>query len=120
MGLNHDKYDNAKLGNPLTPYSQGYHIPGTAFHTIMAYPHGSQRSPVNYYSNPRLVVGKYVLGKDGEADAVKRMTEVRFAIAANGDESEPCQPRGCIIEEQIAYMDKFIPFKGKMETKVKD
>merc|ERR1712223_2310966 len=109
MGLNHDKYDTAKKGgSSLTPYSFGYHIPDTKFRTIMAYPHGNHRFPANYYSSPRIAVGKHVLGKDGEADAVKRMTNVRFAIAANGDESEPCQPRGCIIEEQIAYMDKFI------------
>merc|ERR1711962_727191 len=121
MGLSHDKYDTAqKGGSPLTPYSFGYHIPDTKFRTIMAYPHGNHRFPANYYSSPRIAVGKHVLGKDGEADAVKRMTNVRFAIAANGDESEPCQPRGCIIEDQIAYVDKFIPFKGKMETKVKD
>merc|ERR1712156_642849 len=121
MGLDHDKYDTAKKGgSSLTPYSFGYHIPDTKFRTIMAYPHGNHRFPANYYSSPRIAVGKYVLGKEGEADAVKRMTNVRFAIAANGDESEPCQPRGCIIEEQIAYMDKFIPFNGKMETKVKD
>merc|ERR1711962_92353 len=121
MGLSHDKYDTAKKGgSPLTPYSFGYHIPDTKAHTIMAYPHGNQRSPVNVYSNPKLETNGHRLGKDGEADAVKRMTSVRFAIAANGDESEPCQPRGCIIEKQIAYDDKFIPVKGKVGTKVKD
>jgi len=121
MGLSHDKYDTAKKGgSPLTPYSFGYHIPDTKAHTIMAYPHGNQRSPINVYSNPKLETNGHRLGKDGEADAVKRMTSVRFAIAANGDESEPCQPRGCIIEKQIAYDDKFIPVKGKMGTKVKD
>lgn len=131
MGLSHDKYDTAqKGGSPLTPYSFGYHIPDTKVRTIMAYPHGAQKVVANYYSNPRVEV-KYTdytenkswnvqTGKEGEADAVKRMTAVRFAIAANGDESEPCQPRGCIIEDQIAYVDKFIPFKGNMETKVKD
>merc|ERR1711953_255699 len=60
------------------------------------------------------------LGKDGEADAAKQMTSVRFAIATNGDEAEPCQPRGCIIEEQIAYMGNTIPFDGKMATQVND
>jgi len=120
MGLQHDKYSPRAGSGIVTPYSQGYHIPGTMFRTIMAYKHGAHVYRANVYSNPRIAEGKHVLGKDGEADAVKRMTEVRFAIAANGDESEPCQPRGCIIEEQIAYMDKFIPFKGKMETKVKD
>merc|ERR1712037_11063 len=114
LGLNHDKYESS-LGSPWTPYSQGYHIPGTKEHTIMAYPHGEQRMPANVYSNPRLVVSGYRLGKDGEADAAKKMTEVRFAIAANGDESEACQRPGCIIEEQIAYFGSSIA-SGKVET----
>ena len=80
----------------MTPYSQGYHIPGTMFHTILAYPNDDQTVAANYYSNPRLAVGQYVLGKAGEADAAKRMTEVRFAIAENGDESEVCQLPGIL------------------------
>jgi len=120
MGLQHDKYSPRAGSGIVTPYSQGYHIPGTMFRTIMAYPHGAHKVRENVYSNPRISVGKHVLGKDGEADAVKRMTEVRFAIAANGDESEPCQPRGCIIEDQIAYLNNAIPFNGNIATKVKD
>ena len=78
------------------PGALGYHVPGTSEHTIMAYANGIQRSPVNFYSNPKLVINGYRLGKDGEADAAKQMTSVRFAIAANGDESEVCQPRGIL------------------------
>merc|ERR1719342_6369 len=102
------------------PGALGSHISGTLEHTIMAYPNGIQHIPANVYSNPKLVINGYRVGKDGEADAAKQMTSVRFAIAANGDESEACQPRGCIIEKQIAYDDKFIPVKGKVGTKVKD
>merc|ERR1719479_279791 len=34
MGLDHDKYES---GGRNEPYSQGYHVPGTKFRTIMAY-----------------------------------------------------------------------------------
>ena len=120
MGLSHDKYDTAqKGGSPLTPYSFGYHIPDTKVRTIMAYPHGAQKVVANYYSNPRVEV-KYTdytenkswnvqTGKEGEADAVKRMTAVRFAIAANGDESEPCQPRGIVSHELLLNVQQTQP-----------
>ena len=94
MGLQHDKYSPRAGSGIVTPYSQGYHIHGTMFHTILAYPNDDQTVAANYYSNPRLAVGQYRLGKAGEADAAKRMTEVRFAIAGNGDESEACQLPG--------------------------
>jgi len=120
MGLQHDKYSPRAGSRIVTPYSQGYHIPGTMFHTILAYPNDDQTVAANYYSNPRLAVGQYVLGKAGEADAAKRMTEVRFAIAENGDESEVCQLPGCIIEEQIGYYDANIAINGLSYTLVED
>merc|ERR1712109_222343 len=115
LGLDHDKYQ-PKAG--YLPGALGYHVPGTSQHTIMAYANGIRRSPVNFYSNPKLVINGYRLGKDGEADAAKQMTSVRFAIAANGDESEACQPRGCIIEELVGYYDPSFVIGGKYATKV--
>merc|ERR1712001_675859 len=52
MGLDHDKYEN---GGRVSPYSQGYHLPGTKYMTILAYyrsqePNNRQR--INHYSNP--------------------------------------------------------------------
>ena len=91
-----DSFGNFCTQTGYLPGALGYHVPGTSKHTIMAYPNGDQRSPVNVYSNPKLEINGYRLGKDGEADAAKQMTSVRFAIAANGDESEACQPRGMI------------------------
>ena len=82
-------------GKPYKPYSQGYHIKGTKFRTIMAYkrsekPKNTQQ--INYYSNPNVKIGKKKArtGKKGKADAARMITEVRFVIAANGDESEMC------------------------------
>merc|ERR1719510_896641 len=39
MGLDHDKYEN---GGRVSPYSQGYHLPGTKYRTILAYNRISQ------------------------------------------------------------------------------
>ena len=36
MGLQHDKYSPRTGSGIVTPYSQGYHIHGTMFHTILA------------------------------------------------------------------------------------
>merc|ERR1719328_29174 len=82
MGLQHDKYSPRAGSGIVTPYSQGYHIHDTMFHTILAYPNDDQTVAANYYSNPRLetVVPCAtpdlklcfpVLGKAGEADAAK-------------------------------------------------
>ena len=92
-----DSFSNFCTQTGYIPGALGYHVPGTLEHTIMAYPNGIQRSPANVYSNPKLVINGYRVGKDGEADAAKQMTSVRFAIAANGDESEACQPRGILM-----------------------
>ena len=89
MGLDHDKYES---GWRNEPYSQGYHVPGTKFRTIMAYRRSEEpknRFQLNRYSNPRLKVKGVPTGTD-EADAARRMTEVRFVIAAIGDETETC------------------------------
>ena len=90
FGNDHDKYES---GKPYKPYSQGYHIKGTKFRTIMAYkrsekPKNTQQ--INYYSNPNVKIKKARTGKKGKADAARMITEVRFVIAANGDESETC------------------------------
>ena len=45
---------------------------------------------INYYSNPNVKIKKARTGKKGKADAARMITEVRFVIAANGDESETC------------------------------
>ena len=93
MGLDHDKYES---GWRNEPYSQGYHVPGTKFRTIMAYyrprDKPKNRQQINYYSNPNVKIGKKKArtGKKGKADAARMITEVRFVIAANGDESETC------------------------------
>merc|ERR1719238_532954 len=82
MGLSHDKYDTAKKGgSPLTPYSFGYHIPDTKAHTIMAYPHGNQRSPINVYSNPKLETNGHRLGKVGDKTLI-------FGLDANTYEAK--------------------------------
>ena len=93
FGNDHDKYEKLNLNKP---YSQGYHIKGTKFRTIMAYyrprDKPKNRQQINYYSNPNVKIGKKKArtGKKGKADAARMITEVRFVIAANGDESETC------------------------------
>merc|ERR1719458_2497752 len=47
MGLDHDKYADVTRN---TPYSQGYHLPGTRYRTILAYYHGDHRLRANHYS----------------------------------------------------------------------
>ena len=89
MGLDHDKYEN---GGRVSPYSQGYHLPGTKYRTILAYNRISQegsRQRINHYSNPDVKFQDVPTGSD-EADSARRMTDVRFVIAAIGDETETC------------------------------
>merc|ERR1719400_648419 len=102
MGLDHDKYSN---GGRNTPYSQGYHLPGTKYRTILAYYRSQEpnnRLQLNHYSNPDVKFKNVPTGSD-EADAARRMTEVRFVIANIGDESQTCTTSGCIIEQAIDY-----------------
>merc|ERR1712210_349536 len=87
MGLDHDKYADATRN---TPYSQGYHLPGTKYRTILAYYHGDHRLRANHYSNPRVNFQDVPTGDADTADAARRMTEIRFVIGAIGDESETC------------------------------
>merc|ERR1719225_1893290 len=93
MGLDHDKYSN---GGRNTPYSQGYHLPGTKYRTILAYYRSQEpnnRLRLNHYSNPDVKFKNVPTGSD-EADAARRMTEVRFVIANIGDESQTCTTSG--------------------------
>merc|ERR1712037_12554 len=76
------------MGN--TPYSQGYHLPGTKYRTILAYYHGDHRLRANHYSNPSDNFQDVPTGDADTADAARRMTEIRFVIGAIGDESETC------------------------------
>ena len=93
FGNDHDKYEKLNLNKP---YSQGYHIKGTKFRTIMAYyrprDKPKNRQQINYYSNPNVKIGKKKArtGKKGKADAARMITEVRFFVASIGDESEMC------------------------------
>merc|ERR1712223_1964419 len=87
MGLDHDKYADVTRN---TPYSQGYHLPGTRYRTILAYSHGDHRLRANHYSNPRVNFKDVPTGDAETADAARRMTEIRFVIGAIGDESETC------------------------------
>merc|ERR1711936_367278 len=87
MGLDHDKYADVTRN---TPYSQGYHLPGTRYRTILAYSHGDHRLRANHYSNPRVNFQDVATGDAETADAARRMTEIRFVIGAIGDESETC------------------------------
>jgi len=93
MGLDHDKYEVVKSSRGrITPYSQGYHIPGTKFRTILAYNRRAQegnRQRINHYSNPDVKFQDVPTGSN-EADAARRITEVRFVIATIGDESQAC------------------------------
>ena len=89
FGNSHDKYD---LGQ-VEPFAQGYHVPGTKFKTIMAYSRHQQPDNnvrINYYSNPNVKIQGVPTGKEGEANAARRITETRFAVAGTGDESETC------------------------------
>ena len=86
----HDKYQR---GWREDAYAQGYHIPGSKFRTIMAYRRSQKPKntlQINYYSNPDVKIKKKRTGKNGKADAARRITEARFVIAAIGDESEEC------------------------------
>ena len=93
MGLDHDKYEVVKSSRGrITPYSQGYHLPGTKYRTILAYNRRAQegnRQRINHYSNPDVKFQDVPTGSD-EADSARRMTDVRFVIAAIGDETETC------------------------------
>merc|ERR1712088_52078 len=86
-GLDHDKYADVTRN---TPYSQGYHLPGTRYRTILAYSHGDHRLRANHYSNPRVNFKDVPTGDAETADAARRMTEIRFVIGAIGDESDTC------------------------------
>ena len=95
MGLDHDKHDEKQLR--ITPYSKGYHMPGTQFRTVMTYERREEPNnwhQINYYSNPRVKFHirnqNFPTGSAEEADAARRITEVRFVLAANGDESQEC------------------------------
>merc|ERR1712203_561764 len=66
MGLDHDKYADATRN---TPYSQGYHLPGTKYRTILAYTHGEHRLRANHYSNPRV---NFLDVPTGDADSADR------------------------------------------------
>jgi len=93
MGNTHDKYADAKSSStPNKPaYAKGFHIPGTDYRTIMAYPYGEKfAKTVNYYSNPNLKFKKVAMGDKKEADASRMITEIRFALAGLGDESTKC------------------------------
>merc|ERR1711936_492965 len=73
-------------------YSQGYHLPGTKYRTILAYNRRAQegnRQRINHYSNPDVKFQDVPTGSN-EADAPRRITEVRFVIATIGDESQAC------------------------------
>ena len=93
MGLDHDKYEVVKSSRGrITPYSQGYHLPGTKYRTILAYNRRAQegnRQRINHYSNPDVKFQDVPTGSN-EADAARRITEVRFVIATIGDESQAC------------------------------
>merc|ERR1719427_2211456 len=93
MGNTHDKHADAKSSStPNKPaYAKGFHIPGTDFRTIMAYPYnGKFAKTVNYYSNPNLKFKNVAMGDRKEADASRMITEIRFALAGLGDESTKC------------------------------
>ena len=85
--LEQDKYADVTRN---TPYSQGYHLPGTKYRTILAYSHGDHRLRANHYSNPRVNFKDVPTGDAETADAARRMTEIRFVIGAIGDETETC------------------------------
>jgi len=98
MGNTHDKITDKAASTVNKPaYAKGYHLPGTNFRTIMAYPVYTQTGVekfaknINYYSNPSLKFKNVAMGKKGEANASRMITEIRFALAAVGDESEKCQ-----------------------------
>ena len=111
MGLDHDKYSN---GGRNTPYSQGYHLPGTKYRTILAYYRSQEpnnRLRLNHYSNPDVKFKNVPTGSD-EADAARRMTEVRFVIANIGDESQTCTTSG----EEDKHIIFFIIITAKCLT----
>merc|ERR1719357_2498985 len=81
----------------------------------MATRHGAHSHRVNVYSNPRVWFRDQsgsswiATGKKGKADAARWMTEVRFVIAALGDELEAC---GCTIEKGFGYYGHDIDIGG--------
>jgi len=97
MGNTHDKITDKAASTVNKPgYAKGYHLPGTNFRTIMAYPvytyTGVEKfaKNINYYSNPMLKFKNVAMGKKGEANASRMISEIRFALAGVGDESEKC------------------------------
>merc|ERR1712226_160964 len=89
MGLDHDKNEDPVKRPRGSPYSQGYHLPGTKYRTILATEREGHHRQINHYSNPDVKFQDVPTGSD-EADSARRLTDVRFVIAAIGDETETC------------------------------
>merc|ERR1712215_13765 len=86
FGLEHQRSHALSFSHP---YAYGYVMKGGRFSTILAYETaGSKR--VNYYSSPNLRYEGIVTGRP-ENDNARALTEVRFAVANIGDESNVCE-----------------------------
>jgi hypothetical protein len=78
-GLNHDP-DNAS-GTPAYPYAYGYHDPGGAFRTVMAYPYlSAPRIP--YLSSPNHFYNGKVTGVANKQDNALALTNTCATVAS--------------------------------------
>ena len=60
------------------------------------------RVQINFYSNPRVKIENQPTGTVEYADAARRISEVRFAIAADGDESKQCSTSPTLTEGVVS------------------
>ena len=69
----------------------------------MAYRRSGYNARVNYYSNPSVILPLTgtPTGVAGVSDTARVITQNRFIMAANGDESAKCQDKGRMISSEL-------------------
>ncbi len=88
FGCLHNDQNN-QVTNPLTPYGYGnWFTPGSR--TILAYYNQNYANRVNRYSSPSVFYNGVATGS-ATKDNARVLTEVRFLMAAEGDESLTCE-----------------------------
>ena len=93
FGALHNR-ENSNTNNPPYPYGYGkWFLRGnqdfTGYRTIMAYWNRRYHNRVNYFSSPSVTFNGVTTG-DSNTDNVRVLTDNRFRMANEGDESQTC------------------------------
>ena len=93
IGLLHDKETDV---NTDFPHGHGYHIAQgtgkTGYRTILAYWKSGHSIRKNYYSNPSVILPETgTVTGNAEANNAAVLMQMRFGLAAVGDESRACK-----------------------------